>query len=94
MNLVVRPDLMETGSKDLNDYYRPIAVAGVLLDINTDEQRFIDEAPAFLAWVAAQANVDDILAAALQAKSLDPHTIEAIAGMRHTTPSPLHSGLI
>lgn len=91
---IARPDMLGASTKELNDYYRPIAVAGILLDINTDEQRFIEDAPAFLTWVAEQENLDEVLSAALQAKSLDPHTIEAIANMRNATPSALHSGLI
>lgn len=94
MNIMARPDMLSASSKELADYYRPIAVAGTLLGVNIDEQRFMDEAPAFLAWVAEQDNVDEIVSAALQTKSLDPSTIEAMAGMKQATPSSLHSGLI
>lgn len=93
-NTIARPDMMTATSSELNDYFRPIAVAGILLGVNEDEQRFIAEAPAFLTWVAAQPNMDEVLAAALQAKSLDPNTIKDIVDMQRSTPTALHSGLI
>jgi hypothetical protein len=89
-----RPDLMLASSDELNVYFRPLAVAGIILDIEKSAQPFIRKAPDFLSWARNQPNLDEVLAAALQAKSLHPHTIEAIANMRHATPSALHSGLI
>jgi hypothetical protein len=91
---------MQASHEELNRYYRPIAVAGILLNISgegkrfVDEQPFIDEAPAFLAWISAQPNIDELLAAALQSKSLVPTTIKAITAMQQTTPQPFHNGLI
>jgi len=92
--IIARPDLMKASYEELNNYYRPLAVAGVLLDIDNDKQRFSAEASAFLSWISTQPHIDDLLAAALQAKSLDPKTIEAIAEMKKTTPPSLHDGLI
>lgn len=100
LDIFPRPDIMQASHDELNRYYRPIAVAGILLNIIgdgkrfVDEQPFIDEAPAFLAWISAQPNIDELLAAALQSKSLVPTTIKAIAAMQQTTPQPFHDGLI
>jgi hypothetical protein len=100
LGIFPRPDLMQASHEELNRYYRPIAVAGILLNINGDGKRFvdtqpfIDEAPAFLTWISAQPNIDQLLAAALQSKSLVPTTIEAIAAMQQVTPQPFHDGLI
>jgi hypothetical protein len=89
-----RPDLMLASNDELNAYFRPLAVAGIILDIEESAQPFIQKAPDFLSWVRSQSNLDEVLAAALQAKSLAPETIEAFVAMQKTTPQPLHDGLI
>jgi hypothetical protein len=89
-----RPDLMLASNDELNAYFRPLAVAGIILDIEESVQPFIQKAPDFLSWVRNQSNLDEVLAAALQAKSLAPETIEAFVAMQKTTPQPLHDGLI
>lgn len=100
LGTIPAPDLMQASHEELNRYYRPIAVAGILLNIIgegqrfVDEQPFIDEAPAFLTWISAQPDIDELLAAALQVKSLDPSTLKAITAMQQTTPQPFHDGLI
>lgn len=89
-----RPDLMLASSDELDAYFRPLAVAGIILGIEESTKRFVQEAPEFLSWARKQPNLDEVLAAALQAKSLSPETIEAFVAMQKTTPQPLHDGLI
>lgn len=92
--IITRPDLMLASNDELNAHFRPLAVAGILLDIEGSAQPFIQKAPDFLSWVRNQSNLDEVLAAALQAKSLAPETIEAFVAMQKATPQPLHDGLI
>lgn len=92
--IITRPDLMLASNDELNAYFRPLAVSGILLDIEGSAQPFIQKAPDFLSWVRNQSNLDEVLAAALQAKSLAPETIEAFVAMQKATPQPLHDGLI
>lgn len=89
-----RPDLMVATPEELDAYFRPLAVAGILLDVEDDANRFIQEGPDFLSWARNQPNLNEVLAAALQAKSLSPETIEAFVGMKKATPQSLHDGLI
>lgn len=94
LHTVRRPDLMEASFEELNRYYRPIAVAGVIINIDEEQYEFTQKAPAFLAWASTQPKMDELLMAALRTKSLDPSTIAALTAMQKTTPQPLHNGLI
>lgn len=94
LKLIPRPNMLEANYNEVHGYYRPLAVAAAVLNADGETERFLDQAPHFMRWVAAQPNINGSLAVALKLNTLDPDTIGAITGMQKTTPVALHGGLI
>lgn len=96
-NLEPRPDLLSATPSELNNYYHPIAVAGYITKLgskNRQTEQFIQEYPAFKAWVTSQPDITIALRSALEVKSIIPSTIEAVTSLRAETAVSLHTGLL
>jgi len=93
-NHEIRPDLLAASKEQLDRYYHPLVIASHIAKPYEDEERFVSEVPAFIAWAAAQENMAEPLVNALSTKSIVPHTIEDIINLREETNPALHDGLI
>jgi hypothetical protein len=88
--------LLTDSTDDVDRYCHPLAVASHLLNVKDQERRqqFVDEAPAFIAWAAGQADLKATLRAALRTGSTNPATITSFMELHKEAPIPLHSGLL
>lgn len=90
----IRPNLLEASNEEIDRYYHPLMIVTAIFDPRNDEERFLREAPDFIAWASAAEDMHAALSGALQTGSLNPDTIQAIISMRGETSVPLHEGLL
>lgn len=88
--------LLSDSTDDVDRYCHPLAVASHLLHVKKEKwrERFVNEAPAFIAWASGQSDMGAVLQAALRTGSTDTETITSFMALQDESPTALHSGLL